>query len=498
MLRVDTAQKSRRLVSPGLQPASKGNWLPRILAVISVAGPLVGVFTAETREMVGVWAIVLMLALMFMKFPVALALALPGAVGLYGLNGIRAFENSMAGIPYAAVAQWSLSVIPMFILMGLLLWSSGLTGKIYVAAGHWMGWMPGGLGVGTNAAGAGLSAISGSTIGTTYALARIGVPEMLKAGYDRRLAVGSVAMAGLSGQLIPPSIFLVIYAGIAEVPVGPQLMAGVIPGLFVAAMFSVMIVVFGLVFPKMIGKGKDGKAPGGPKSTWVDRWRSLGQIWSLPVLIFLIFGGMLSGMLTATEAGAVGALGALLLCWFYQRKNRPFTQILKGTVETVSSTGSIFFMLIGAMILAQLLAVSGLGSGFAKWVTTMDLGRVEFLLVIMVAYLVLGMFMDPLSILLLTIPLLIPTLNSMDISLLWFGVFAVLMAEMAILTPPVGVLSYILHQICQDPEVNQGQKISLTDVFVSIGWFLPMTLLITVSLIFFPGLATWLPEMMAP
>ncbi|GAA3946977.1 hypothetical protein GCM10022383_26010 [Microbacterium soli] len=317
---------------------------------------------------------------------------------------------------------------------------------------------------------------------------------MLNQGYDKRLATGAVIVAGLPGQLIPPSVFLIVYAGIAEVPVGPQLMAGFGPGILVALLMAVMILAFSILRPSMAGRGKGADRE---PSTWKDRWTSLGKIWPLPVLMVIIIGGMFSGILTATEAGVAGALGALVITLFALRGKKPMKAVRVAAVESVSSVGSIFILIIGAAMFGTMLSLTGLGVAFTDWVIAMGLGRVELLLVIMVAYLVLGMFMDPLSILLLTVPMLIPTLEAMDISLLWYGVFCVFLGELAILTPPVGMLSFIVHKIVQSPDVNMGQKITLGNVFASVGWFLPMAIVACIILIFVPDIALWLPEMMA-
>lgn len=471
----------------------RARWLWRLVPLGVLAGCAALMFGPFTRETVGGAAVVMMLTLMFLKVPVAIALTAPGVLGLLALRGERAAVTVLTSLPFEAVAQWSLSVIPMFILMGLLLWRSGITDRMYVAGRQWLGWLPGGLAIGTNAAGAGLAAVSGSTVGTTYALARIGIPEMLRAGYDRRLAVGSIIVAGMPGQLIPPSIGLVIYAGIAEVPVGPQLIAGIGPGLLVTVCYGVTILALCLAWPALCGRGSGVSQP---TFSWTERRRSVASIWALPVLVATVLGGMFSGLFTATEAGAAGAAGAMALTFWYKRKEAPLRVVRTAAVETVSSVGSIFFLLIGAFVLARLLSVSGIGTGFSAWVVDLGLTRVEFLLLIAAAYLVMGMFMDPLSIMLLTVPLLVPTLAELDISLLWFGVFAVFMGELAVVTPPVGILSFIVYGITKDPAVNQGQDVSLGDVFRSVGWFMPITVVIVLLLIAFPEVATWLPDRM--
>lgn len=478
------------------RPNAVRDWIVRGVILAILGGACWLMFTLEARQHIGIAALVAMLTLLFLKVPVAFALAIPGLLGLYAVRP-RAVYTMLEAEPYDAVAQWTFSVLPMFVFMGLLLWKSGLTTRIYVAARHWLSWLPGGLAVSTNVAGTGLAAVSGSTIATTYALTRIGVPEMLKAGYDKRLAIGSVMVSGLPGQLIPPSTFLIIYAGIAEVPIGPQLMAGVLPGLMVAVVFSLAMVLLALLVPSMVGRGKKA-LPGEevPDSTWSERWASMAAIWPLPVLIGIVLGGMYTGVLTATEAGSAGAFGAVLITLMLMRE-KALKAVLEASMETVIVTGSIFLLIIGAEILSSMLTLSGLADGFAAWISNAGFDRIQFLLIVMVAYLILGMFMDPLPILLLTVPLLIPILHEMQISLLWFGVFAVFMGELGILTPPVGILSFIIHSLMQEKSVSMGQKVSLGDVFMAVAGFMPIAILVAVLLIMFPEVATWLPDSMS-
>jgi tripartite ATP-independent transporter DctM subunit len=463
------------------------------ITLVVIVGSTVALFLPLVPEAIGISACILMLALIFLRLPVAIAMIVPALLGMNALRGPALIESTLATLPYLQVANWTLSVVPMFILMGLLLWKAGLTESLYTAGRQWLGWMPGGLAVGTNVAGAALASVSGSTVGTTYALARIGIPEMLKAGYDKRLAIGSVVVAGLPGQLIPPSIMLVIYAGIAEVPIGPQLLAGIGPGLLVALLFSLMIVVFARRWAKAGPQHRESHPP----ATWAGRFRSLVKIWPVPLIIVVIIYGMFSGVFTATEAGAAAAVLSIVVTVIWKWGKNPWRAIADASTAAVSSVGAIFFMLVGVEALSRMFTLTGISTGFADLVESLDLNRVEFLLVMMVVYIILGTFMEPLPMMVLTIPVLMPSLVALDISLLWYGVFAVFMGELAIVTPPVGILAFIIHQICKEPEVNQGQKITMNDVFSSVWWFMPMAIVVTVVLIFFPEIATWLPDMSA-
>ena len=474
--------------------AGKGGGGSRIAFVVTTAllvAAAIGMFLPVTPGGIGACALVMMLLLIFLRIPIGFAMMVPSLLGLYALRGLPVVEGALSTMAYDKVASWTLSVIPMFVLMGLLMWKSGLTESLYGAARLWLGKLPGGLAIGTNLAGAGLASVSGSTVGTTYALARIGIPEMLAAGYDKRLALGSVIVAGLPGQLIPPSIMLVIYAGIVEVPVGPQLLAGFAPGVLVALVMTVGILIFATVWTR---RGT-GSMISREKVTWAQRFRSLGPAWPVPAIIFIVLGGMLSGVFTATEAGAGAALVAIIVTMILMRKRNAFRALSDSAVGTISSVGAIFLMIIGVEMLSRLLTLTGISNGFAMWVESLGLNRVGFLLLMMAIYIILGTFMEPLPMMLLTIPILLPTIESLDISLLWFGVFVVFMGELAILTPPVGILSFIIHSIVKDPAVNRGQKISLNDVFNATWWFMPFAILFTILLILFPEIVTFLPDL---
>ena len=367
---------------PSVLPSDSRRKKPGIISLIVgfalVAICLVGLFTSPSGAVAGMWCIAMMIILMFLSVPVAIALAVPSLIGVYALSGIPATINILSTSPFHGVSKWSYSVLPMFIFMGMLLTQSGMTTKIYRATDRWFSWLPGGIGIGTTAAGAGLASVSGSTIGMTYALGRAGIPEMLRAGYDKRVAVGTVIVAGLPGNLIPPSILLVVYAGIASVPVGPQLVAGAVPGILIAVTFALFILVLGIIAPKLVGRGKDATGEV-HRVTWGERFQSLGEIWGFPVIMIVLFGGMFSGVFTPTEAGAAAALTALLLTLFYTRKDKPLQKVAHAAFSTVSATAAIFFIMIGAEMLTKLLAITGLAPLMTDFILGFGLNRVGFL-----------------------------------------------------------------------------------------------------------------------
>lgn len=467
-------------------------WLLIILSAAAVLSG-VGMLMADDRLMVGILGFVLMLLMILLRTPIAFSLIVPGLLGIFSIGGLRLLESLGGSVPYNAVASWSLSVLPMFILMGLLISSSGIATTLFDAAKQWLWWMPGGLAVGTNAAGTGLAAVSGSTMGTSYALGRIAMPEMLRAGYDKRVAMMSVMAAGLGGQLIPPSIMLVIYAGLVQAPVGPQLLAGVVPGLVLAVLLGVMMFLAALIFGRRAGGAVD-RSNAAPFGTMM---KTLVRAWPVPILILVIVGGMFSGVFTATEAGAGAALVAGVIAVFIAARRKNWAPLGHGLNDTVQTVGMVFLLLIGAHFLTEMFLLTGVSAYFQDWVLNSGFTRITFLLVMLVFYLLLGLAMDTLAMLLLTIPVLVPTLEALDIPLIFFGVFVILLAEIANLSPPVGILLYFLHSMFQDPSVNLGQKISLNDVFNAVWMLLPGPILMLLLMIFIPDIVMLLPDLAA-
>ena len=443
------------------------------------------------REVVGGLMVLLMLVLLMMDIPVAVAMALPGLLGIFLLAGTRPIVGMLEDLPFNNIASPTLTVMPLFIFMGLLLWRSGVTTEIYTAAKHWLGWLPGGLAVTTNIAGAGLGAASGSTIGISYALGRIGIPEMLKSGYDKRLAVGSVAAAGTIAQLIPPSILLVVYAGIAEISVGRQLMAGILPGLLLTASYAAIIILIAVIRPKMAPRDRSAV-----KTPMKIKLNDTAKIWPIAVIIFLMLGGMGFGIFTATESGAVGALLALIYTWFRLGGKEGWKATQHALTDTLISVGSVMFLLMGGEFLNRLLALSGAAQYFANVLQNAGFNQIQFMFVLLVFYLLMGIFIEALPLMLLTVPLLLPVAVDLGISPIWFGVFVVVMGEIAILSPPVGVLLFVMHRIVQDKEVRGNQKISLWDVIQGALIFMPAAIAAVLVIMFFPQIVDWLPSLM--
>lgn len=451
--------------------------LAGVAGLIAVA---VSVFDLP-RELLGLLILALMLVLIMLGVPVAIAMASAATYGVFLSVGFRGLAFTLQEFPFRSSASWSLSVIPMFILMGFVVFRSGLSAQIYDAARAWLGGLPGGIAIATNFAGAGMAAASGSSIGISYALGHIAIPEMLRSGYDKRLATAVVAEAGTIGQLIPPSILAVVYAGIAGTPIGTQLLAGLVPGILLAFSYAIIILVWVQLRPIKSAANVQ------TSYTWPDRWRAAGRVWPLVLIIVAVVGGLYGGIFTATEAGAFGALAAIILSWITGGKDFG-AKMLAALRDTVYATTAIMFLLVSVSFLNRLLAVTNVAAWIAQRVGGLQLEALGFIGLMVVLYLILGMFMDPVGMMLLTVPVFSPTLQALNIDMIWFGVFIVMMGEIAITSPPVGVQSFIIHQLCQEPGLlPEGEEIRLWDVFSGVLRFGIGDVAVVAILIAFPG-----------
>lgn len=465
-------------------------WVLGAAAAVIAAGLL---FADLDRLLVGGLVIVLLLLLMLLTVPIGFAMITASVIGLLALGGSRAMESSVQSILFDGLASWTMAVVPLFVLMGIALSHSGVTTRAYEAASQWLGKLPGGLAVSTTVAGAGLATTSGSTTAISMSLGRMAIPEMLRAGYSPSLATGSVAIAGTLGQIIPPSILLVIYAGIAETSVGSQLMAGMVPGLILALGFVIVIVVWATLKP--------GIAPRADQTgiTWATRLRSAIGMSPLILVAVIVLGGLALGLFTANEAAAWGALAALVIGVIRLPKGQ---RNLRGAgvfgrqvfMDTVSSVAGLFILIVGALMLGRALTISGLARWMGEVLTDMNLDRVSLLLVLIVAYIILGMFLESLPMMLLTIPILQVPLEAVGVDMIWFGIFIVIMCEIGMVFPPIGMLTFIVHRLVQNPSINLGTKISLVDVFKGIMPFMVALIGLTLLIIFVPDLVLWLPE----
>lgn len=422
----------------------------------------------------------LVLLLLAFRVPIAVALATVSIAGLYMLRGTRASLGTLGSLPFDFASSFTLSAVPMFLLMGAVAYHTGLTSSLFKATRVWLNGLPGGLAIAANFASAGFAAASGSSLATAAAMGRLAIPEMLKYGYDKALATGTIAAAGTLGALIPPSIAFVIYGWYAELPVGQLLIAGFLPGVLTAVIYAVMIVGRCIANPALAPRIEE-------KFTFADKMRALKDVWPLPLLIAGVIGSIYGGIATPTEAGAVGAILALVIG--AAQRQLSWQTFLTSFAEALKTTSSIFFIAIGAILLTRFLAIAGVPQFFTGFVTELNPEPIWVILAMCGIYLILGMFLDPLGVMLLTLPIFLPIYGALGVDEIWIGVLVVKLIEISLLTPPVGLNAFVVKGVV-------GDQVPLTTIFRGLLWFLACEVIIMTLLISFPAISLWLPSLM--
>ncbi|GIT92384.1 C4-dicarboxylate ABC transporter permease [Jannaschia pagri] len=453
---------------------------------------------------VSLWLSGLLLVLVLIGVRVAFAAAFIGFIGLCAFfmqkqgfdRGLVTAAKLTGQIPHSKSTTYALSLIPTFILIGYLAYYAGLTRYLFEAAKRWIGWTPGGLGVATVFATAGFAAVSGASVATSAVFARIAIPEMLRLGYDKRFAAGVVAAGGTLASLIPPSAILVIYAIIVEESVGKLLLAGFLPGLVSALIYAALVMGLARLRPSL------GPAVGG--YTWGQRFASLPGAMPILLVVFIIVYSIYFGWATPTEAGALGA-GVVLTMAIW--KGMRWQQLKGALMEAAKLTVMIFAMIWGVLIYVRFLGFARLPDAFAEFITGLDMGPYQILLMILLVYVVLGMFMDAIGMLILTLPITFPAVMALNgaeaggvgalgmtnqEAAIWFGIIVVKMAELCLITPPIGLNCFVVAGVAQDAKM----EISVQDVFRGASPFFVADVATVAVLIAFPGIVLWLPGLL--
>lgn len=452
-----------------------------------------------------IWLSGFLVLLVIIGVRVAFATAFIGLLGLclffmskQGFDRGLITAMKLAGqVPHSKSTTYALSLIPTFILIGYLAYYAGLTRYLFEAAKRWVGWMPGGLGVATVFATAGFAAVSGASVATSAVFARIAIPEMLKLGYDKRFAAGVVAAGGTLASLIPPSAILVIYAIIVEQSVGQLLLAGFVPGAVSALIYAGLIVV--------LAKYRKDLGPSVGGFTWRERFEALPGAMPILLVVFIIIYSVYFGWATPTEAGALGAFVVLTMAIWQGMK---WPQLSSALMEAAKLTVMIFTMIWGVLIYVRYLGFAKLPTAFADWIGSLEASPMLILLCILGAYVVLGMFMDAIGMLILTLPVTFPAviaLNggpgvsaadstlgmSSDQCAIWFGIIVVKMAELCLITPPIGLNCFVVAGVAADAKM----PITVQDVFRGASPFFIADVITVAVLIAFPGIVLWLPSL---
>jgi tripartite ATP-independent transporter DctM subunit len=385
----------------------------------------------------------------------------------------------LGSAPFEAVFPYSLSVVPLFVMMGVFAAHAGLSQALYRAVGVFVGHVRGGLAFATVGACALFGAICGSSLATAATMGRVAIPEMRRAGYADSLSAASVAAGGTLGVLIPPSIILVIYGLLTETSIGALFVAAIVPGALGALLYAGAVRVSTALDPD--------RAPAGPRADWRERRRALSGVWSVVLLFAVVIGGIYFGWFSPTEAAAVGAAGAFLLALLRGGLTR--TALADATAEIARTTGMIFLILVGASFFNYFVETSGLPLRVVDWFEALGLGPTGSLILILAFYVVLGCFLDALSMILLTIPFIFPVAEALGFDPVWFGILIVTVAEIGLITPPVGMNLFVVQGTVEG--LRQGTVVR------GILPFVGADLVRLVLLVSLPGLVLWLPAQMA-
>jgi C4-dicarboxylate transporter DctM subunit len=426
---------------------------------------------------VGLTGFVIMVALMLIGLPIAAVMLLLGLAGGMMAFG-EAFLLSSASVVWGVVSDFNLTAIPLFVLLGELLLRSGMADRMYAVFAAWLGRLPGGL-LHTNIGCCALfSATSGSSVATAATIGTVALPALQRHGYPMRAALGSLAAGGTLGILIPPSVNMIIYGSMTNNSVGKLFIAGIVPGLLLTGCFMTWIAASSLA------RGDGARHEPMPLAERIRLLRNLLE----PLAVFgIVMGSLYFGIATATEAAALGLVAALVLA----AASGKLTGALLYTcfLSSARTTGMILLIVVGAFVLNLALSLTGIGEAMTKWVTSFGLSRDVLLLLLILFYLVLGMFMDTLSMMVATIPLTYPVVTAVGVDPIWFGVFIVLMCELGLITPPVGMNLFVVQGIRPD-------RGPVADVIAGALPYAVILILFSVLLIFWPALATWLPTLM--
>ena len=425
---------------------------------------------------IGIISLGVLTLLLFSGMRIAFATAICGFVGLWILRGYSPAAGLSAIIPYGHLTSYTLLVLPLFIMMGFFAFYAGITRDLYWMARQWFGHLPGGLAIATIFGSAGFAAACGASTASAAVMGKVALPELKKYGYDDKVSTGCVAAGGTMATMIPPSVLMVIYGFIAEESIGALLLAGILPGLLEAVTYATMLVIRFKLNPSL-GRPIE-------NITWGERLQSLKGVWGIIVLVVLVMGTIYTGIATPTEAAGVGAAGALLLAL----PRLTFGAFKSVMLETARTTALIFAIVAGVLIFVHFLGFTGMPGSIANAIVNLDVHPIVVLILILTLYLFLGMFLDGIGMLLLTVPLVLPTIVELGINPIVFGVLVVRMIEIGLITPPVGLNVYVLKGVA--PDVSMG------DMFRGCGWFVFVDLINVAILIAFPQIILFIPDNM--
>lgn len=429
-------------------------------------------------NLVGIFGIGVLIVLIFARMQIGIAMALVGFGGFAYIVGFEPALGLLKTVPYTTFANQGLSVIPLFILMGSFAFAAGMSEDLYRTVHKIFGHFKGGLAMATVAACACFAAISGSSLATAATLGKVAMPEMRKYNYDPALATGSIAAGGSIGILIPPSVILIIYGIITEQSIGKLFLAGFIPGVLEAVFYIFTIMILCRRRPEL--------GPPGPRATLNEKLLALAKTWEVMVLFVVVIGGIYLGVFTPTEAAGVGAFGTF--CFAVMRRKMNWETLKTSLLSTTSTTGMLFLIVLGAMILGYFFSVSRLPFELASWVGGLPVNRYVVLILILVVVLLLGCIMDSMAIVLLTVPVFYPMILQLGFDPIWFGIIVVRVTEMGLITPPVGLNVYVIQGITGE---------DMGTIFKGVAPFILADICEIILLIALPQITLFLPNLMS-
>jgi tripartite ATP-independent transporter DctM subunit len=431
-----------------------------------------------SKELIGSGCILLLLLLLFLRVPIGIALTAVSVGGITVLTSFRVASSLLQTIPYTFVATWTMSSVPMFLFMGYLCYHAGITEGLFRAARVFLARLPGGLAVASIFGCAGFAAVTGSSVACAAALGRIAIPEMMKQRYDAALSTGTLAAAGTIGALIPPSIIMIIYGTIAQVSIVKLFLGGLVLGLITAVAYILVIIVRVLINPRL--------APKVELDDSESRLSVLLETWPLLLLILGVFGGLFAGLFTPTEAGAIGAFLSLIIALAKRSLTRPV--LVNSLLETLVTTAAIMVITIGASLFTRLMALSGISGALQSLVATWGLDPFAVMIGVSLVYLALGLFLEPIGAMLITLPIFVPLVQAAGYDLIWFGVIVTKFLEVGMITPPIGLNVFVIKSVV-------GDSVPMSTIFRGIIWFFVVDLLLILMCILWPDLILFLPSL---
>lgn len=430
-------------------------------------------------ELVGLCGLILMFILMFLRIPIAISMAIPAFLGILYLKDWETLKTAVETIVWDHSFSYTLSTIPMFVLMGELLYVSGISTELFATFRTWLSRLRGGLGMATVGSSALFAAASGSSLANTATMGVIASKEMLRFGYNKSLIGGSIVAGGTLGPLIPPSTLFIIYGMMTEQSIGQLLIAGIIPGIILMLLYFLTIYIIALIKPNYAPAVTE-------KVTWTERFNSLkSTIWVI-VLFFIVIGGMYLGIFNPTEAAGIGAFTTFIITLI--RRKLTFKTFIGAMSSTLRTTGFLFAIIIMAFLLNYFFTITKIPLLLADFLNGLSLPHYALFAVIILMYLFLGAIMDALAMVVVTIPIILPLMSVMGMDLIWFGVIIVLVIELAMMTPPIGMNVFVLR--------GAAPELSLDEIFKGSFIFIIPIIVLIVILYLFPQLALYLPSNM--